>query len=372
MIKLADPDIGAEELEEIARVVRSGRLVQAKEVETFERAVVEIVGTEEVVAVSSGTAALFLSLMALEIKPGDEVIVPAYTYPATANVVVHAGARPVFADVTMSDLNIDPAAIEPAISEKTKAIIPVHLFGLPAAMADVRRIAAAHNLWVIEDAACALGAECDGGRAGSLGDLGCFSFHARKLVTTGEGGAVSTGNTAYAAAIRTLRNHGAVASDDDVDFAFAGYNLRMSEIHAAFGVAQLGRFEQIVRRRAEIAHAYDGQLQSLEEVKLIETPARTKRVYQTYVVLLSEKLDRDVIIADLAHQDIEAGIGTYAVPAISYYKDMFGTQPEDYPNALAAYRRSLALPLSSKMENRHVDRVSSALKSAIAKQLKTS
>jgi len=368
MIKLADPDIGPEELEELAGVVASRQVTQAGEVAAFEKALAEIVGTAGVVAVSSGTAALLLALKALGIGAGDEVIVPAFTFPATANAVVHAGAEPVFVDVEADTLNIDCELIRHTVTNKTRAIIPVHLFGLPADMDALLEIAASGGVPVIEDAACALGAEYKRRHAGSLGEMGCFSFHARKVVTTGEGGAVSTDDSRLAESVRSWRNHGSVGSGRCADFALPGYNFRMSELHAALGMAQLERFQEILAKRNAVAARYDSLLSELEEVKVVRTPRGVRRVYQSYVVLLADSIDRDEVIEQMAARGVEAGIGTYLVPSGSYYRKILGVAPEQFPNALRAYRQSLSLPLSSRMDEDQADQVSSVLREAIALQ----
>lgn len=364
MIRLTIPDIGEEEIQAVVKVLRSGYLVQGQNVEAFESRVAEYVGVKYAVAVSSGTAALHLSLLALGIGPGDEVIVPDFTFPATANVVELVGARAVLVDIDLASYNIDTQQIQPAITQRTRAIIPVHLFGLPADMAAVYKIAREHNLFVIEDAACALGARIDGGMCGSFGDLSCFSFHPRKAITTGEGGMVVANDQDLAERVRQFRNHGMARADGRVRFEFAGLNYRLTDFQGALGLSQMSRIESIIQKRAELARLYRQQLSGVDELALpVEIPG-TRHVWQSYVVLLKEGLDRDGVIQDLRQAEIETTIGTYALSAQPFFASR--GKPKEKSNL--AYRQSLCLPLHPRMPESDVEQVSACLKEALRKK----
>jgi dTDP-4-amino-4,6-dideoxygalactose transaminase len=361
MIRLTIPDIGDEEIQAVVEVLRSGYLVQGRNVEAFESRVAEYVGVKHAVAASSGTAALHLALLALGIGPGDEVIVPDFTFPATANVVERVGARAVLVDIDLATYNIDIQQIQPAITHKTRAILPVHLFGLPADLAAVREIARKHNLFIIEDAACALGARSNAGMCGSVGDLACFSFHPRKAITTGEGGMVVTNDQAFAERIRQYRNHGMVRSDERVRFELAGLNYRLTDFQGALGLAQMGRLETIIQKRTELAGLYHQQLAGVNELVLpFEMPA-TRHVWQSYVVRLKEGLDRDAVIQELRQAEIETTIGTYALSV----QPSFASRGKPIEKSLLAYRQSLCLPLHPRMSEPEVRQVSACLKAAL-------
>jgi perosamine synthetase len=258
MIRLTVPEIDERDIAAVADALRSGYLVQGSRVRAFEGAVAQLVGTRHAVAVSNCTAALHLALLGLEIAPGDRVAVTTYSWPATANVIVLSGAEPVFVDIEPGTFNMDPAQLERALDEYRgiRAIIPVHAFG---GMADMRRIldvADRHDLPVIEDAACALGARLHGLSAGQWGRVSCFSFHPRKAVTTGEGGIVATDDDELANRVRALRNHGQDPTAPAPDFILAGFNLRMTEFQGALGVTQLEKLERIIAARRERAALY--------------------------------------------------------------------------------------------------------------------
>jgi len=268
MIKLAKPNISEEAIKKASDVIRSGNLVQGKYVKEFEESLCRYLNVKNAIVVSSGTAALHLALLVLDIKKGDEVIVPAFTFPATANVVEIVGAKPIFVDITLDDFCIDTSKIEEKITSNTKVIIPVHEFGQAAKMDDIMNIAKKYNLKIMEDAACALGAEINNKKVGTFGDLGCFSFHPRKAITTGEGGAIVTNNDVLAEKLRALRNHGISLVNNKVDFIYAGLNYRMTDFQAALGLVQLSEIENIIEQRIKIANLYDDKLSYNSKIKL--------------------------------------------------------------------------------------------------------
>jgi len=360
MIRLAVPDIEEEEVAAAASVLRSGFLVQGPSVQAFEERVAAVVGTRYAVAVSSGTAALHLALLALGIGRGDEVIVPGFTHPATANVVEQTGARPVLVDIDLATFNVDPDALARAVGPRTKALLPVHLFGLPAEMDRILAEAAAHALPVIEDAACALGASYGGRCCGALGKVGCFSFHPRKVITTGEGGLLATDDDALAERLRRLRNHGQALEGGRGRFLEAGLNYRMTDFQGAIGVAQMQRLPAIIERRAAVARMYGSALRSWPGVSLPAIAARARPVWQSYVVLLREGADRDAVQARLREDGIETTLGTYAVAAQPHYR-----HHPPLPRSFAAQQRSLALPLHTRLTDADVERVAAALRRAV-------
>jgi perosamine synthetase len=294
------------------------------------------------VAVSSGTAALHLAVLALGIGPGDEVIVPAYTFPATANVVALAGARPRLADVDPRTMNLDVTKVE--LGARTKAVIGVHLFGRPLdwdALPDVP---------LIEDAAGALGARYRGRACGSLGTLGCLSFHPRKIVTTGEGGAVTTADDELADAVRRMRHHG-IEPRGDFEIRAPGPNYRLADILCAVGIPQLRRLDELLAARQRIADAYAQRLESV-----IELPSADEgdvHGWQAFVVQLDR---RDEALAGLRAEGIEAQIGTYALHRLAAYRDQ-----GSFPGADEAYERALALPFHAGLTDDDLDRVAAAL-----------
>jgi len=345
-IRLAHPDVGDEELAEIAAVLESGQLTMGSRVDELEALLARAAGTTHAVAVSSGTAALHLAVLALGIGDGDEVLVPAYTFPATANVVALAGAKPVLVDVDPVTMNMDPAAAAQRVSTKTKALLAVHLFGRPARLEELP------DLPLIEDAAGALGAAHRGRLCGGLGLLGCFSFHPRKIVTTGEGGAVTTNDDALAERVRSLRHHGWSPSNAYDDMPAGAYNYRLSDVLAALGIPQMRRLEELLAARERVAAGYAERLAGLT-ITLPEADAGDRHGWQAYIVQLD---GRDAVMEGLRAQGIQCQIGTYALHRLGAYRDQGA-----FPGADSAFERALALPLHSRLEDSDLDRVAEAL-----------
>ncbi len=348
-IRLARPDVGDAELAAVAEVLRSGQLTMGPQVEAFERALGSAVGTAHAVAVSSGTAAIHLALLALGIGPGHEVIVPAFTFPATANAVELCGARAVLVDVDPETFLVRPDLVAEAVTARTRAVLAVHLLGRPVAWEELQT-AVPQEVVLVEDAAGALGARYRGTPCGALGPLACFSFHPRKIVTTGEGGAVTTDEEELAAAVRRLRHHG-IAPGQPVDIAAPGFNYRLADVLCALGIPQLERLEGLLAARERVAGWYSERLEHL-----VGTPSADegdRHGWQAYVVRLDR---RDDALAGLRAEGIEAQIGTYAVHRFSAYRDRGA-----FPGADAAFERALALPFATSMTEDEVDRVSAAL-----------
>jgi perosamine synthetase len=360
-IPLARPLTGEEEIAEIRQVLGSGYLSQGPKTAEFERAVAELTSTTYAVATSSCTTAMHLSLVALGIGPGDEVLVPDFTFPATANVVVQCGAVPVLVDVDLATYNVDPDELGRRLTSRTRAVMPVHLFGLAAEMDPVMAFAREHGLAVIEDAACSMAATYRGRPCGSFGDVGCFSFHARKVITTGEGGMVVTSRSDLAERLLLLRSHGGVRGEHRFVFQEAGFNYRLSDIHAAVGVAQMRRLDALVARRRALANGYRERLADVPGVRLPSEPPEREHVYQAFVALLDEELDRDEVVSKLRAQGIETTIGTYALHHQPYFRRTLRPSLRDYPRSHLASRQSIALPLYPAMTDGDVDLVAEGL-----------
>jgi dTDP-4-amino-4,6-dideoxygalactose transaminase len=350
-IRLARPDVGEAELAAIGEVLASGQLTMGPGVRVFEALLAEACGTEHAVAVSSGTAALHLAVLALGIGTGDEVVVPAYTFPATANVVELAGAKAILVDVDPDTFNLDLSRLERALSPRTKAVLGVHLFGRPL---DWRALEAAapDGVTLVEDAAGALGARYRGRPCGSLGVLGCLSFHPRKIVTTGEGGAVTTDDTALSERVRSLRHHGWSPSDGYDDLPRPGFNYRIPDVLCALGTPQLERLDELLAARERVAAAYDERLRGI-----VETPSAAdgdRHGWQAYVIRLDR---RDEALAALRADGIEAQIGTYALHRLSAYREQGA-----FPGADLAFERALALPFHTSLSDADLDRVTEVLR----------
>lgn len=348
-IRLARPDVGEAELDAVREVIATGQLTMGPKVEEFESALAHAVGTSHAAVVSSGTAALHLALLALEIGPGDEVIVPAYTFPATANVVELCGARAVLVDIDSETFVVDPAAVAAAMTPNTRAVMAVHLFGRPVDW-DALQTAVPQDVALIEDAAGALGARYRGTACGALGVLGCLSFHPRKIVTTGEGGAVTTNERALDAAVRRFRHHGWATLGD---MPHPGFNYRLPDLLCAIGIPQLARLEELLAARERVAGWYT---ERLEEV--VHTPRAAvgdRHGWQAYVVQLDR---RDEALAALRAAGIEAQIGTWALHRLEPYRSQ-GT----FAGADSVFERALALPFATTTTEEEVERVAAVLTS---------
>ena len=360
MIKLAKPYIPEESIRYVTEVLRSGNLVQGKFVQDLEQELQQYLGVKNALLVANGTAALHLALVALGVCAGDEVIVPAFTFPATANVVELVGAKTVLVDVRLDDFCIDVDLIEKAITSKTKAIIPVHEFGQPAQMEAIMDIARKYDLHVIEDAACALGAEYKGVKIGSFGVFGCFSLHPRKAITSGEGGIVVTNNDELAEKIRTLRNHGIYSHDGCTDFIAAGFNYRLTDFQAAMCLPQFRVLDQLINKRISQASLYRSGLE-FSGIILPKEFKERKTTFQTYHILLDSYEKRNHLITYLKENGIETNYGAQALNTLSYYSRKYSYKKADCPNAVIANQRGLALPLGEHLTDDEISYVISKL-----------
>jgi perosamine synthetase len=361
MMRLTLPYLDEDEVREVAKVLATGYLTQGPKVAEFEEKIANLISAKHAFAMSSCTTALHLALVALGIGKGDEVLVADFTFPATANVVVQQGARPILVDVHRDTYCIDVDELERRITPATRAIIPVHAFGLPASMSDVIEVANRHGVSIIEDAACALGAKLQGQACGTFGDIGCFSFHPRKSITTGEGGLIATNDDVLAERIRILRNHGGSRSKHYYRFDEAGYNYRMSDVQAALGVAQFRKFDWILNRRREFASHYSTRLSNVEGITPPIEPQGSHHTYQSYVVVVDLAYDRDQVIEEMRRRDIETTLGTYALHEQPFFQNAYGYESGDLPNSSFLFRQTLTLPLYPQMTSEDIDQVVQAL-----------
>ncbi|MCL4641626.1 MULTISPECIES: DegT/DnrJ/EryC1/StrS family aminotransferase [Olivibacter] len=350
-IPLASPDIQAADIHLVNEVLKSGMLVQGRYVEKLEHSFSEVVQVPESIAVSNGTASLHLPLRLLGIGPGDEVIVPAFSYVATANVVELVGAKPVFVDIDLGTYNIDVSKIREAITVKTKAIIPVHEFGLACDIEAVMQLAIEYDLYVIEDAACALGATQHGRQVGSFGDFGSFSLHPRKSITSGEGGVVTTHNSLYAQRVRRLRNHGIDMVEGKMVFEEAGFNYRLTDIQGALAYSQLSRLSAILEKKQRLAEIYLNGIKN-RSFALPIVPSDRNHTWQTFHILIDDGRKQADVLNYLREHNIGANYGAQCIPAQKYYINKYDMDYKLlYPNAYAAFTQGIALPLYEKLND---------------------
>ena len=369
-IPLTRPFFGPEEFASVQKCLESGWVTQGPYVAEFERRMAKRHQVPYAIATTSCTAALHLAMLALGIGPGDEVIVPAYTWVTSANCIEYVGARPVFADIDLHTFNLDIESFKSKIALRTRAVVVVHLFGLPAPMDEILSIARRYNLYVIEDAACAIGSEYDNVPVGGLGDIGCFSFHPRKIVTTGEGGMMTTRCQTYADLAASFRNHGCEAHPDpgpgkmlkpyDMSSVIRiGYNLRLSDIQGAIGVAQMDRLDLLLAERKCWAERYTEALSACPDLILPHVPDKCLHTYQSYVVRLREggKARRDRIMDRLASEGIWTRPGTHAVHRLQVYRERYGLREDQFPQACKGEDETITLPIFPGMSMHQQDYV---------------
>jgi perosamine synthetase len=364
-IPLSGPDITEAEIDAVAAVMRSGRLSLGPKLEEFEVALANYVGARYAVAVSSGTAGLHLMVKALGIGEGDEVIMPSFTFIAVANAVRYERAAPVFADIDAATLNLDPAAVEAAITPRTRAILAVHTFGVPAEMEKLTAIAGKRGLILFEDACEALGAEWRGKKAGAFGQAGVFGFYPNKQITTGEGGAVVTNNETAAARLRSLRNQGRTPAGEWFEHAEIGYNYRLSELHAAMGIEQLRRIDAILVRRREAARWYNERLRAFPQILLPLPDLADGRIsWFVYVIQLAKEFSRaqrDAVVEAMRKRGIACG--RYFAPL--HLQRPYQVAGCSLPVTESVAERTIALPFFNALSEDQIDQVCSALRECI-------
>jgi len=364
-IKLIEPVVGKEEIRNVSKVLRSGWLTEGPRTEELEERIRQYVGVDYAIAATSCTTAIELALRALEIGPRDEVIVPDFTHPATGNMVRWVGATPVLVDVDTFSYNIDPEEIEKAITKKTRCILPVSWGGNPLDIRPLDEMKEKHDLSIVEDAACSLGAEFEGKKTGTVADITCLSFHPRKIITTGEGGMAVTDNSDYAGRISCLKKFGMETADGEIRFTGAGTNYKLSDVLAAIGLAQMDKIDAIISRRIELAKYYADLLAEVDSVRPPQKKKGAKHTYQTYAVYIEKDSVRDKIIEDLREKNIETQIGTYSLHLQPSYErtKRIGKLEE----AEKLYRNLLALPMCHSMTKADQEYVVSELKKSVCK-----
>lgn len=348
--RLADPTIDDNQIRLVEEVLRSKMLVHGDKCELFESKIADYLGInkQNVAVTSSCTASLHLAIMALGVQPGEAILVPDFTFPATVNTVEIAGAVPIFVDVEPKHYTMDPEKLEEAIKNwsnkvKLKGIIVVHEFGAAADMDRISDIAKKHQLFVIEDAACAFGTEIDNHKVGLLSDVGCFSFHPRKAITTGEGGAVVSNNAALIDTIKVLRNHGMKIENNKIDFVMPGLNYRLTNIQAALGTVQIDLFDDWVKIRSKLQKEYRLRIKS----EWVQHPLEQENhTWQSYMIVLDENVNRGKLIERLRDKGVESNYGAYSVLGTKYYKGKYGDQyPLGMPISHHLFNNGLCLPL---------------------------
>jgi perosamine synthetase len=368
VIPLARPVLGPEEEQAVIEVLRSGQLSLGPRVGEFERLFAERVGARCASAVSSGTAGLHLALRAVGVKDGDEVITSPFSFVASANAALYERARPVFADIDPVTLNLDPAAAEAAITERTRAILPVHIFGYPADMAAFEKIAQRHGLALVEDACEALGAvHPDGLPVGGRGHPAVFGFYANKQLTTGEGGMIALGSEELKQRIDSERNQGRAPDMGWLDHDRLGFNYRLSDVACAIGIAQMGRLEEMLAARVRVAGWYREALAGIEGLELpCEDRGGARRGWFVFVVQLPRGTDRDGVVRRLAEYGVQSKPYLPAIHLMSFYRERFGHGEGEFPACEDVAARSLALPFFAGLGEGEVALVSEALVSSLA------
>lgn len=362
MLTIASPLVEKEEIKAVNEVLASGMLAQGPKVTELEENWAKYCGTKYALAVNSGTAAIHAALFAAGVKEGDEVITTPFSFIATINPILMLGAKPVLVDIEKNSFNIDPSLIENAITKKTKAIIPVHLYGQPTDMDEINQLAKKYKLAVIEDACQAIGAEYKGKKAGNLGDLGCFSLYATKNIMCGEGGMITTNSEEQADAIRRFRQHG---MDSQYQYQHLGFNYRMSDLHAAIAIEQLKKVDKFNKQRQTNAEQLNKELDGIKNIELPSVKAGRTHVFHQYTIKVGDSIDRSDLVAKLKEKEIIAG--TYYPKPLHYFAHIakYGYKKSDFLIAEQVAEQVLSLPVHPKINSKDVSYIAESIKEIV-------
>jgi perosamine synthetase len=364
-VQMCLAEVSEQDIEAVTQVVRSTRLALGPMAPAFERAMAAYVGVEHAVAVSSGTAALHLIVKALGLGPRDEVLVPSFTFAASVNALLYEGVRPVFVDMDPHSLNLDPADLEHRITHRTRAIMAVDVFGVPADWEGLERVAKRHGLMLIDDCCEGLGSEHKGRKLGSFGEAGAFAFYPNKQITTGEGGMIVTNRADLATLARSYANQGRSAMGAWLEHDRVGYNYRLDEMSAALGLSQLGRIEEIVAKRNRVAQLYTERLAGLAQVEAPWEFPWNRRSWFVYAVTLEEGLDRDRTIAAMAEEGVPARGYFAPIHTQPYIRELYGDLAGTLPVTEKMAKRTLALPFHNRLTEGEVEHVLGVLKRSL-------
>lgn len=376
MLQFSPPYITGDEIKAVRKVLKSGWITTGKINSIFEKMLSDYLGTERTITLNSATAGLFLILRICGIGNGDEVITTPYTFGATANVIVHTGATPVFADIEYETFNIDPAEVEKKITDKTKAIIAVHYGGNPARLSDLKALAEKYKLLLIEDSAHAIGARYNGKKIGSFGNPCVFSFHAVKNITTAEGGAITGISKEQEKELRIFTLHGQTrdawskinTGNWQYDIVLPGYKFNLTDIQAAIGIAQLRKIEFILKRREEIANFYNERLSEINIVKIPNFDKKSRSSFHLYPLRIDFpklKINKSEFITALRAENISTNVHYIPLHMMSYYKKRFNYKPEDFPASLRAFKEEVSLPIYPLMRIKDAEDVVNAVEKII-------
>lgn len=365
MIPLAQPDIGEEEVRLVNEVLRSGWLSMGPKVREFEEKFATFIGAKHAVAVNSGTSGLHLCMRSTGIKKGDEVITTPFSFIASSNSIMFEGAKPVFVDISRDTMNIDVEKIEAAITENTKAILPVHVFGQPCRMEKIMDIADEHDLFVIEDACEAIGAEYRGKKAGTFGIASIFAFYPNKQMTTGEGGIIVTDNDEIAKICRSLCNQGRSEEEEWLNHIRLGYNYRLDEMSCALGIGQLKRIEELLKKREMVANEYNKQLLGVEGITTQYLNPEVKMSWFVYVVRVGSNINRNEVMNYLRQHGISCRPYFTPIHLQPFYREIFGYKEGDFPVCEEVCRSTIALPFYGNMDKSTIREVCSVLNDSL-------
>ena len=370
MITLSSPDITEEEIRAVNDVLHTSVLSIGKRLQAFETSVADYVGCRFGIGVSSGTAGLHLAVIAAGIEDGDEVITTPFSFVASSNCILYRRAKPVFVDIDPHTLNMDVSQIEAKITSKTKAIIPVHVFGQPCAMDKITEIANRYNLYIIEDACEALGSAYKGTNVGVLGDCAVFAFYPNKQITTAEGGMIVTDNEEWSELFRSLRNQGRDTSNVWLNHVRLGYNYRLDELSAALGLIQMYRINELLKKRELVAQQYNHFLADVDGIVIpYIAPEVTRMSWFVYVVQFEEGLNRDAVMNQLKRKGIPTRPYFTPIHLQPFYRDKFGFREGDFPVTENVSQRTLALPFHGKLTDKQIEFVCENLKEIVHKNL---